>query len=500
VRSERGLGATVAADPFYFRADGARLFLSRYVVVAPEGLGLAVDPHGVGSVATTREGGREVLRVEARDVPAHVREPGQPPIGEFLPHVQVGLGGDLAEVQADLADVFASATRSTEELRALARDIRREAGPGASQAALARAAWTRVAREILGGEESGQASEALSRGRGSRLLVLQAVLGELGIRARIAVARPYGADATPRRFATYGAWSHALLRIEAGGETIWHDPTWRVAPLGTLPSNVLGVEALVLAAPGEPLEVVRTPERPIEEDRREVTVSIALRPDGSATAFGEERYTGASAAAAKAAIERLDRSDRRQVIEGMLARTFRGIALSQAEILGEDDPSAPVTLRWRGEVSALARVADGSASPSTRRSCPRGSRRASRSSPPAPPRSSSRRPISPSSAWRSRSPRASRRRRVRPPTSRPPGATSCAPSAWRGAPSCARSASSCGGEGFPRTVIRSLPPSRQRWTRCSSALRRSSAPRRAVAWPRYPRVLRYLRLPSRDPK
>ena len=360
MRAERGLGATVAADPFFFRADGARLFLSRYVVVAPEGLGLAVDPHGVGSVATVREGGREVLRVEAHDVPAHVREPGQPPIGEFLPHVQVGLGGDLAEVQADLADAFAPATRSTEELRALARDIRREAGPGASPAALARAAWTRVAREILGsgGEESGQASETLSRGRGGRLLVLQAVLGELGIRSRIALARPYGADATPRRFATHGAWSHALLRIEAGGETIWHDPTWRVAPLGTLPSSVLGVEALVLAAPGEPLEVARTPERPIEEDRREVAVSVTLRPDGGATASGEERYTGASAAAAKAAIERLDRSDRRQVIEGMLARTFRGIALSQAEILGEDDPAAPVTLRWRGEVSGLARVAE----------------------------------------------------------------------------------------------------------------------------------------------
>jgi hypothetical protein len=89
-----------------------------------------------------------------------------------------------------------------------------------------------------------------------------------------------------------------------------------------------------------------------------VVVSIALHPDGGATVSGEERYTGATAAAAKAGIERLDRSDRRQVIEGMLARTFRGIALSQAEILGEDDPSAPVTLRWRGEVPALARVAD----------------------------------------------------------------------------------------------------------------------------------------------
>ncbi len=361
VRSERGLGATIAADPFFFRTDGARLFLSRYVVAAPAGLGLVVDAHGMEAPAPAREGGREVLRVEARDVPAHVREPGQPPIGEFLPYVQVGLGGDRADVQADLADVFASVARPTAELRAFAGAVRKDAGPGAAPAALARAAWARVAREILGsgGDESGQASETLSRGRGSRLLVLHAVLTELGIRSRVALARPYGADATVRRFASHVTWSHALLRIEVGGETLWHDPSFRLAPLGTLPSTVLGAEAIVLPAPGERLEVARTPERAPVEDRREAVVRIELRPDGGATVSGEERYTGAAAAAAKAAIERLDRSDRRQVIEGMLARTFRGITLSDAEMLGEGDPDAPVTLRYRGDVAALARSTSG---------------------------------------------------------------------------------------------------------------------------------------------
>jgi hypothetical protein len=360
VRADRGLGATVAADPFFFRSEGSRLFLSRYVVAAPRGLGLVVDPHGVGSVAVAAEGGHDVVRVEARDVPAHVREPGQPAMGEFMPHVQIGLGGDRAEVQADLADVFAPLVRPTTELRAFAAEIRRAAGPGATPAALARAAWARVSRQILGaGEDSGTASEGLSRGRGSRLLVLQAVLSELGVRARVALARPYASDATPRRFPSHSAWSYALLRIEAGGEVIWHDATHRLAPLGTLPSNVLGAEAIVLPAPGEPLEVTRTPERAPVEDRRELAVSIALQPDGGAVASGREQYFGASAAAAKTGIERLDATDRRQVIEGLLARSFRGLSLSEAEILGEGDPDAPVTLRWKGTVGTLARPADG---------------------------------------------------------------------------------------------------------------------------------------------
>ncbi len=361
VRAERGLGATVAADPFFFRAAGSRMFLSRYVVVAPEGLGLAADAHGIAAPAPAHERGREVLRVEARDVPAHVREPNQPQLGEFLPHVQVGLAGDRAEVQADLADVFIPTIRATEELRAFARAIRAAAGEGATPAALARAAWTRVAREVLGagGDESVQASEILSRGRGNRLLVLQAVLAELGVKARVALARPFGADPAPRRFVSHTSWPHPLLRIEAGGETIWHDPAYRIAPLGTLPSSVLGVEAIVLPAPGEPLEVVRTPDRGAVEDRREIVVRIALRPDGSAALEGEDRYLGASAAAAKTAIERLDESERRQVVEASLARTFRGLSLTSAEMVGEADPASPFTLRWKGTLPGLARAADG---------------------------------------------------------------------------------------------------------------------------------------------
>jgi tetratricopeptide (TPR) repeat protein len=360
IRSDRGLGATIAADPFFFRSGGTRMFLSRYVATAPVGLGLVLDAHGVDAPAPTREGGYEVFRVAARDVPAHVREPAQPPLGEVLPHVQAGLAGERDEVQKDLADFFPQTLRATEELRAFARGIRAEAGKDAGPAALARAAWARVSREILGaGDEGFAASESLSRGRGNRLVVLQAVLGELGVRSRIAFARPFSSDPTPRRFASHTLWSYPLLRIEAGGETIWHDPSLRIAPLGTLPAAVLGVEALVVPLPGEPLEVARTPERAAVEDRREGKVRIVLAPDGSAEVEGEDRFLGASAASAKAAIERLDAAERRQVVEAMLARTFRGLTLATAEIAGEDDPSAPFALRWKGTVSGLARVGNG---------------------------------------------------------------------------------------------------------------------------------------------
>ena len=60
--------------------------------------------------------------------------------------------------------------------------------------------------------------------------------------------------------------------------------------------------------------------------------------EAGTTKEGEDRYFGAAGSVAKGAVERLDASDRRQVIESMLARSFRGAVLSEAAFVGEDDP------------------------------------------------------------------------------------------------------------------------------------------------------------------
>jgi hypothetical protein len=191
-------------------------------------------------------------------------------------------------------------------------------------------------------------------------VVLKALLAELGIRARLALVRPFGTDASLWRFPSRGFYSQPLLRVEAGGEVVWLDPGLRIAPFGVFPSAVADAEALVLPEPGEAPEVVRTPARAAVEERRDLTVRIVLEPGGGAAVSGEDRYQGAAAAATKGALERLDASERRQVVESMLARSFRGVVLAEATFLGEDDPDAPLVLRWRGHVPGLGRTtADG---------------------------------------------------------------------------------------------------------------------------------------------
>jgi hypothetical protein len=306
------------------------------------------------------EGGRLVVRALALDVPALVPEPASPSTTELMPFLHVGVGGGREALHLALADAAADRARPTEELRALAAEVRRAAGPGADATALVRAASARVAKTVLGqggGAFGDEASVALSRGRGSRILVLKALLSALGVKARIAMARPFAADQGAWRFPSHGFYSYALLRVEGGGEPLWLDPGLRVAPFATIPSAVADVEALLLPEPGEPAEVVRTPARSRVEERREVAVRIALDADGSAEVSGDDRYYGAAGAAAKAAVERLDAGERRQAIEAMLARSFRGVALSEAVMLGEDDPEGPLVVRWRGRVTGLARPA-----------------------------------------------------------------------------------------------------------------------------------------------
>jgi hypothetical protein len=368
VRAVRGRGHGgargdgLAADPFYFQVSGTPLFRSVYAVLAPRGGGLVADAHHMDAPEIRVEGDREVVRAERTRVPALVAEPGAPGGQEYLPFVQVGVGGGREAMQRALADGVAERVRPTEEIRAYAARVRADAGASAGPEALVRAAYARVARDVLGqGSALGDdASEVLSRGRGSRAVVLAAVLGALGIEARFALARPYSADPAPYRFPSPAQWAAVLLRVRAGGRVLWLDPGLRRTPFGVIPAVALDCDALVLPAPGEQPEVVRTPPAVTPSDAHDVELTVSLGADGGAEVAGVERYLGHAGAAAKGSIERLDADGRRRMIDGMLSRNFRGIAVESFAIEGEDDPEAPLTLRWRGRVGGLSRAsADG---------------------------------------------------------------------------------------------------------------------------------------------
>lgn len=366
LRSHRARGAALpgfSVDPFFFRAEELPFFRSTLTVAAPAGTGLEVDAHNTTAPPPRLEGGREVVRVEAHQVEALVSEPDDPGPSEYLPFVQVGAGAGQEALQLAAADGFLERSRASLEVRELAAAVAHPPrGAAPSGEALLRAAYDRV-NEVVegqGGSWAEPASQVLSRGRGNRTLLLKAVYAALGVKARLALVRPFGADPAPYRFPRPDLYGYLVLRVEQGGKVAWLDPTTRYTPFGTLPQAARGCEALVLPEPGEAPEVTRTPRG--DGEGREALLRIALDRDGGAAIQGEERYLGFDAAAARAALERLDAPSRRQVVEQSLARSFRGLALESLEVEGEGRADVPLTLRWRARAPAVARLADGRAS------------------------------------------------------------------------------------------------------------------------------------------
>src|SRR6185369_13084039 len=207
------------------------------------------------------------------------------PESEFLPFVQVGAGaGDLALARA-LGDALADAFRPSLEVRALAQDILASVPAGARGGdALPRAAYRRVAELVVGsgGSFAEGAGAVLSRGRGSRTVLLKAVLDALGVRARVALVRDFGHDPGDHRFPRPELHDAAVLRVEHGGAVAWVDPSTRGAPYGALPPGLRGADALVLPGPGEEVLRARTPDDDGRE-RRRVRLAIAVDARGDAT-------------------------------------------------------------------------------------------------------------------------------------------------------------------------------------------------------------------------
>jgi hypothetical protein len=319
-----------------------------------------LDPKHMDAPPVRRDGGREVVRAEVRQAPALVAEPGAPGISEYVPLLSVGHGGDEDGVALAAADAFVDRTRRNREIDALARAVRFPAGSAPLHGeALVRAAYEQVMQKVDGnGPLADQASHVLSRGRGSRTLLLLALLDSLGVPARLALVRPFYADPQPWRFPRLDLYGVAVVRAEVDGKVLWMDPSVRWAPFAVLPPGARDADAIVLPRPGEALRRVRTP--PIDdEERTDVILRIQVDADGDAVIEGVETYAGFEGATAKVALEQVDAAGRRKAVEGALSRSFRSLQVEDVRIEGERRVGEPLVIRYRARVTGLARALSG---------------------------------------------------------------------------------------------------------------------------------------------
>ncbi len=350
-----------AADPFFFQAD-MPLWRSTYVVRAPVAVGLELDAHHMTAEAPRREGDDLRVRVTREDVPPRLPEPNAPGDEEALPFVQAGAGPGQEALARAMGDALLDLFRPTREIAALAEAIRAAVPEGARrEGALVRTAYRRVAKLVQGeGGFDESAGSILSRGRGNRTVLLKAVLDALGVRARLALVRDFRSDPAPYRFPRLDRGAYAVLRVEQASGAIWLDPTLRETPFGLLPPAVRGMEALVLPEPGEEVVRARTPVD-AGSDRRRTVLQVTVDEGGGAVVEGCDEYLGIEGAALRAGLARIDAAARRQAAAQALARSFRAPSLIELRVEGEEEPEAPLVVRWRLRVERWARLEPGRA-------------------------------------------------------------------------------------------------------------------------------------------
>jgi hypothetical protein len=342
-----------AAPKFYYRISDAQLFHSIYQARAPAGTGMEVDAHGMKAPRPQRKGEVEEVLIERERMPPFVREPDGPAKEEVLPFVQVGAGSGAEEMLASIGDYLIDRAKPTAEIASFARSATR----GLIGLEAVHALYDKVMQEIKGSEStlSTAAAATLAQGRGSRLMLLKASLAAVDIPSRIVLVRPFNADPAPYRFPSNETYSYVALQVQPmGGGSMLLTPGIRFAPFAKLAPLAEAQEAAVLPELGEKVRFFQTPgDR--GPDLKSVELKLALSSDGDLSGSGEEICRGLTAAAMKNALEQLDQEKIRQVIESAVARTFENAILEDLAIDDEDEPGAPVTVRYRFTARGYAR-------------------------------------------------------------------------------------------------------------------------------------------------
>jgi predicted Zn-dependent protease len=346
------------ASPFYFQVANMPNNWCTYTVVAPKGMGMRVDAHGLKVAPPEVKGDVEIFRHEVRHVPPFIPEPETPwSSNEYLPFVIVGAGTmGFDRLAMWYGDAFHERFRRNAEIEEFARKV----AAGKTGLEVVKALHSAIAKRIPGRDVGvmQSATSTLAQDRGSRLMLLKASLETLGITARLAEVRTFSSDPAPYLFPNDQLLlSYSGLRVELPGEEpLWVDTSVRFGPFGMLPENPLGErDVYLLPEPGRPMVKLKTP--PWEERvHKKTQLKLELKPDGSLEAVGEETYEGFVGANLADNFDALGAERTKEALQTAVTRYFGLAELTWYQLDHPEEVGTPFVLRYKFQVPNFARI------------------------------------------------------------------------------------------------------------------------------------------------
>jgi hypothetical protein len=140
-----------------------------------------------------------------------------------------------------------------------------------------------------------------------------------------------------------GSCNHCIALAEVGGKEVWLDATAETCAYGDIPEADRGAEALVVRNGAGRFQTIPL-YRP-EENGFDATMSVLLRPDGSADIQAEVKARGAIAQGMRSAIRSLTPDQRKQMMQGLAQGFSVGAKLKDFQLPDGTDKIGPYVLK-----------------------------------------------------------------------------------------------------------------------------------------------------------
>jgi hypothetical protein len=301
--------------------------------------------------------GLSTMRFLATQVVDRPREPQARSMLDELPMVRVHTRLELDDYAYALSARVREAQRANPELRRLARKVARK---GKTKRAKLRALWAWVVENI---EEAGDLSTAATRTlgarQGNRMMLLKAMLEEVGVQSELWLARDaFGPTQVGPDHPLYDFYTEPMLAVDVGEKAPLVVLTAsRVLPLGYLTPSFSGTKALRIPLDdGDgPPAIVDVPESPEHlTDRRSYELELRLDKLGDGTLEGTIELQGLEALQWRTALEQIDRDRVEEVFQtAELSSLLPGatLDLESLEIENEKRLQDPLILRFVATVN-----------------------------------------------------------------------------------------------------------------------------------------------------
>ncbi len=340
---------------WYFRAPGTSVFRSLYSVALPRGAKFEIDAHGKTPAPAMRDQGDfEIAFFREHDLPPIAPEPDAAPLDEYAPFIQLGFGTNWSDLRDILRIGLDKACLPAPELK---RALSQIAGKGDPQERLRRVFhWvTRNIRQAGEFANFGEpAPHILLRREGNRLILLVALLREMGLSPRVYLARTSTDSHVDYRFPNPGTYRHGLVAVTTGGRTFWMDPGARFNAFDVLYPFVAGGRAVEVTSAAGANPFAKLPASHGRPLIRSIGLEMTLAASGNLSGRGTESIPTAQAPAFRALLSSFSPNQRRQALEAGLGNYFSGARLESYKIRNLADPDLPLVIEYDLSVPGFA--------------------------------------------------------------------------------------------------------------------------------------------------